>query len=239
MSKPKKLIRAYEGENYQPRAIEGSRRIEGYAVVFNQRSVLVTDWNIWKRVIEVISPSAITDDLLKRSDIIATVEHDSRRLLARSLNGKGTLTLSIDSVGLKYAFDAPDTVDGNFVYEHVKRGNITGSSFMYVNTDDETNVTYTKEKDDNGKEQIIRTVHTIDKLLDVSVVMRPAYPASSVEARAEEMQELEASIKRALGAADETDPEAPDDESREERYWRSMELVNAGLKEALEIELRH
>ena len=62
MSKPKKLIRAYEGENYQPRAIEGSRRIEGYAVVFNQRSVLVTDWNIWKRVIEVISPSAITDD---------------------------------------------------------------------------------------------------------------------------------------------------------------------------------
>lgn len=239
MSKPKKLIRAYEGENYQPRAIEGSRRIEGYAVVFNQRSVLVTDWNIWKRVIEVISPSAITDDLLKRSDIIATVEHDSRRLLARSLNGKGTLTLSIDSVGLKYEFDAPDTVDGNFVYEHVKRGNITGSSFMYVNTDDETNVTYTKEKDDNGKEQIIRTVHTIDKLLDVSVVMRPAYPASSVEARAEEMQELEASIKRALGAADETDPNDPNDDSREERYWRSMELVNAGLKEALEIELRH
>lgn len=242
MSKTRKLIRAFEGENYQPRAVEGTRRIEGYAIVFNQRSVLVTDWNLWKRVIEIISPTAISDDLLKRSDVIATVEHDARRLLARSLNGKGTLTLTIDSVGLKYAFDCPDTADGNFVYEHVKRGNITGSSFMYVNIDDECNVTYTKEKDENGKEQIIRTVNTIDKLLDVAVVMRPAYPASSVEARADEMKELEAAIKRALGEADEDEPgsgDEDDDETAQERYWRSRQLANDALREALEIEMRH
>jgi phage head maturation protease len=124
------------------------------------------------------------------------------------------------------------------VYEHVKRGNITGSSFMYVNKDDECNVTYTKETDENGKEQIIRTVNTIDKLLDVAVVMRPAYPASSVEARAEEMKELEAAIKRALGEADEDD-DNEDDETREEKYWRSRQLANAALKEALDIEMRH
>lgn len=238
MSKTRKFTRAFEGEHFQPRAVEGTRRIEGYAIVFNQRSVFVTDWNLWKRVIEIIAPTAINDDLLKRSDVIATVEHDSRRLLARSLNGKGTLELSIDETGLKYSFECPDTADGNFVYEHVKRGNITGSSFMYVNKDDECNVTYTKETDENGKEQIIRTVNTIDKLLDVAVVMRPAYPASSVEARAEEMKELEAAIKRALGEADEDD-DNEDDETREEKYWRSRQLVNAALKEALDIEMRH
>lgn len=238
MSKTRKFTRAFEGERFQPRAVEGTRRIEGYAIVFNQRSVFVTDWNLWKRVIEIIAPTAINDDLLKRSDVIATVEHDSRRLLARSLNGKGTLELSIDETGLKYSFECPDTADGNFVYEHVKRGNITGSSFMYVNKDDECNVTYTKETDENGKEQIIRTVNTIDKLLDVAVVMRPAYPASSVEARAEEMKELEAAIKRALGEADEDD-DNEDDETREEKYWRSRQLANAALKEALDIEMRH
>lgn len=238
MSKTRKFTRAFEGEHFQPRAVEGTRRIEGYAIVFNQRSVFVTDWNLWKRVIEIIAPTAINDDLLKRSDVIATVEHDSRRLLARSLNGKGTLELSIDETGLKYSFECPDTADGNFVYEHVKRGNITGSSFMYVNKDDECNVTYTKETDENGKEQIIRTVNTIDKLLDVAVVMRPAYPASSVEARAEEMKELEAAIKRALGEADEDD-DNEDDETREEKYWRSRQFVNAALKEALDIEMRH
>lgn len=238
MSKTRKFTRAFEGEHFQPRAVEGTRRIEGYAIVFNQRSVFVTDWNLWKRVIEIIAPTAINDDLLKRSDVIATVEHDSRRLLARSLNGKGTLKLSIDETGLKYSFECPDTADGNFVYEHVKRGNITGSSFMYVNKDDERNVTYTKETDENGKEQIIRTVNTIDKLLDVAVVMRPAYPASSVEARAEEMKELEAAIKRALGEADEDD-DNEDDETREEKYWRSRQLANAALKEALDIEMRH
>jgi HK97 family phage prohead protease len=238
MSKTRKFTRAFEGEHFQPRAVEGTRRIEGYAIVFNQRSVFVTDWNLWKRVIEIIAPTAISDDLLKRSDVIATVEHDSRRLLARSLNGKGTLELSIDETGLKYSFECPDTADGNFVYEHVKRGNITGSSFMYVNKDDECNVTYTKETDENGKEQIIRTVNTIDKLLDVAVVMRPAYPASSVEARAEEMKELEAAIKRALGEADEDD-DNEDDETREEKYWRSRQLANAALKEALDIEMRH
>ena len=43
MSKTRKFTRAFEGEHFQPRAVEGTRRIEGYAIVFNQRSVLVTD----------------------------------------------------------------------------------------------------------------------------------------------------------------------------------------------------
>lgn len=238
MGKTRKFIRAYEGDSYQPRAVENTRRIEGYAIVFNKRSVFVTDWNLWKRVIEVISPTAVTDELLKRSDVIATVEHDRYRLLARSVNGKGTLTLTIDEVGMKYAFDCPDTADGNFVYEHVRRGNITGSSFMYKNDDDECNVTYSKETDENGKEQILRTVNTIDRLLDVSVVLRPAYPASSVDARSEEMQEMEAAIKRALGEADDDDSEDDDDETVQEKYWRSRQLANDALHEALEIEMR-
>ena len=139
MSKEKRMfVRSFAGEG-KPAAAEDSRVIEGYAVVFNQRSKLVYDYNLWKPVIETIAPGAITQDLLNRSDVLANMEHNDRRLLARCVNGKGTLTLTLDEVGLKYRFESPNTNEGDFAYEMVKRGDIGGSSFVTGMTT--TNVT--------------------------------------------------------------------------------------------------
>lgn len=51
------------------------------------------------------------------------------------------------------------------------------------------NITY-----DSEDEQLIRNVHHIDRLYDVSIVVHPAYPQTSVEARQKEIE----NIKRAL-----------------------------------------
>jgi HK97 family phage prohead protease len=156
-----------------------TRTIEGYAVVFNTRSQLLPDYSVYRMVQEVIDPEAIDENLLRSCDIKALLEHDPSRLLARSYMGQGTLTLTKDDKGFKYSFEAPDTTEGNYAFEMVKRGDLFGSSFAYI-TDEaiDGNVSYTKDGD-----TLIRTVHKIDKLFDVSIVSDPAYLDTSVTAR--------------------------------------------------------
>ncbi len=158
---------------------EETRTIEGYAVVFNTRSQLLPDYNVYRLVQEIIDPAAIDDNLLRSCDIKALLEHNQNRMLARSYNGAGTLTLTKDERGIKYSFEAPDTAEGNYALEMVKRGDLFGSSFAYT-TDEaiDGSVTYAKEGD-----TLIRTVHKIDKLYDVSIVSDPAYLDTSVTAR--------------------------------------------------------
>jgi HK97 family phage prohead protease len=193
-----KMTRAFDSKLQNLRAVDDEKRtIEGYAIVFNERSLPVLDWNLWKRVTEIISPDAITDDLLRSSDVIANIEHNDGRMLARCVNGVGSLSLSKDNVGILVRFDAPDTPDGHTAYEGVKRRDFTGMSFAYRNDDDECNVTYTKEGEGEDAE-IIRTVNKIDHLYDVAIVLHPAYPATSVEARNAEHDFLEKEIKRSL-----------------------------------------
>ena len=176
-------IRSF-GELAAPRLVRSAdgtetRTIEGYAVVFNVRSQLLPDYNVYRMVQEIIDPAAIDDNLMRSCDIKALLEHDRSRMLARSYNGAGTLTLTKDERGIKYTFEAPDTADGNYALEMVKRGDLFGSSFAYT-TDEavDGSVTYTKEGDN-----LIRTVHKIDKLYDVSIVSDPAYLDTSVTAR--------------------------------------------------------
>lgn len=173
MPELKKEIRSFGGDS-APKVAEGSRHIEGYAIVFNQRSQLLFDWNSGQPVYEIISPDAINDELLRSCDIKALLEHNPGRMLARSRNGAGSLSLEIDSHGLKYSFDAPNTSEGDYALEEIKRGDYFGSSFCYTDSD----VSYSKEGD-----ALIRTVKKIDQLFDVSIVSDPAYMTTSVETR--------------------------------------------------------
>jgi HK97 family phage prohead protease len=158
---------------------EESRTIEGYAVVFNTRSSLLPDYDVYRMVQEEIDPDAITEDLLRSCDIKALLEHDNNRMLARSCNGSGTLKLSKDERGIKYEFTAPNTSDGNYALEMVKRGDLFGSSFAYTTDGDvEGNIRYSKDGD-----TLVRRVCKIDRLYDVSIVSDPAYLDTSVTAR--------------------------------------------------------
>lgn len=156
-------IRSVEGEN-------NSRHIVGYALLFNVRSVQLGDFT------EVIMPEALNDEILKRSDVLALLNHDiSRGVLARSRNGEGSLTLTIDEKGLRYEFDAPNTALGDELVEGIKRGDIRNSSFSFLVKKDEW-----QQTEEGG---YLRIIHEFDQLFDISPVYQAAYDETSVDCR--------------------------------------------------------
>lgn len=172
-----KEIRSFSGEA-SPTLTDG-RTIEGYAVVFNQRSEVMLDWSPEhgvRKFVEIISPNAITEDLIQRSDVKAVIEHNRERLLARSNKGIGTLALTIDERGVKYRFDSPKTNDGDYAIEMVSRGDIQGSSFKFSNKR-ETD-TWTKE---GGV--WVRTINNISGIYDITITSDPAYSQTDVSVR--------------------------------------------------------
>lgn len=185
-----KIIRSYQGEI---RAANDSRHIEGYACVYSQRSVLMRDWDRGP-VYEQVEPGAITEEVLRASDIIANINHDDDHMLARSVNGDGSLSLDIDDHGLKASFELPATSDGDTVLEGVRRKDFRGMSFGFW-IDPKKDVTYSEEQGKDGKTITVRHINRVRGLFDVSVVTHPAYPTTEVEVRAIR-QELEASLKK-------------------------------------------
>ena len=181
MNKEKQEIRSGIGGKYRPvfrEATEGesnSRTIEGYAIVFGVESRILSDY--WDNYREIIEPGAITEERLKEMDIKMTMYHNREKILARSTNGEGTLKLSVDDVGVKYSFEAPNTVDGDTALELVKRGDLSGSSFMFWT--DERNVSYERRSDDI----MLRRVKTIGMIYDMTIAADPAYEQTTVAAR--------------------------------------------------------
>lgn len=144
-----------------------SRIVEGYALLFN------TDSRDLGGFIEQVSPNALKG--ADMTEVIARTDHDSGRLLARTESK--TLTLEIDERGLKYSFEAPNTTAGNDLLEYLKRGDISGSSFAF-NVKSDTWIEPEKEG-----EPARRTINEIGKLFDVSPVVTPAYPDTTVAKR--------------------------------------------------------
>ena len=157
-------------------ANEESRRVEGYALLFDTQSRFM-GWY------ETIARGALTQDVIDNSDVFALFNHDENKVLARSENGKGTLTLEIDDKGLKYSFDAPKTALGDELLEYLNRGDIHQSSFAFgIDFDDEEMVS-TERRDGN----LYLTIKKIPMLMDVSPVWHPAYSETFVGKRALEI----------------------------------------------------
>ena len=156
-----------------------SRHIEGYAIVFNSLS---NDLGGFR---EIIEQGAITDELIKNSDILCLMNHDIKKgVLARSYQGRGSLKLEIDEHGLHYSFEAPKTALGDEVLEGIRRGDISKCSFAFVCGEDNWT------KDENG--EYIRHVKKIKKLYDVSLVYHPAYEETEAIADTRGLDELKA-----------------------------------------------
>lgn len=140
------------------------RTIRGYAATFAQRSGDLGGF------IEYIDRDAFSSTDM--SDVRALFNHDSNFVLGRT--SANTLRLSVDEKGLMYEVDMPDTQFGRDMYESIKRGDISQSSFAFTIEDDE----YRKEGD-----TVYRTIKKIKKLYDVAPVTFPAYESTSVQAR--------------------------------------------------------
>ena len=149
-----------------------SRTVEGYAVVFNSQS---EDLGFY----ETINPSAITEDVLKRSDVFCLFNHDQDKVLARSKYGTGSLQLQLDEQGLKYTFTAPNTDLGDELLEYLRRGDIDSSSLAFTVSTDEGSEVWTTGTDGRQYREILK----IDELHDVSPVWNPAYTSTSVSQR--------------------------------------------------------
>ena len=187
-----------------------TRIVEGYAIVFNSQS---EDLGFY----ETISPSAVTEDTINTSDVFCLFNHNPEKVLARSKYGKGSLTLVLDDRGLKYSFEVPNTELGNELLEHVRRGEIDGSSFAFIVSADEGSEVW---ENINGTTH--RTINKIECLVDVSPVWQPAYSATSVSARAKEMlNEME---KEKLEKLDNEKDIKPTEEQVEEETTDTKEV---------------
>lgn len=150
------------------------RHVSGYAIRFNEESNYMGFY-------EVILPSAIDEDTLKRSDIFALLNHDSEKVLARCKYGVGNLKLIIDNQGLKYDFDVLENELGYTVLSYIRSGIIDSSSFAFSLPVDDDECQEWRKNVKTGK--IKRYIKKIDKLYDVSPVYQPAYSTATCSCR--------------------------------------------------------
>ena len=143
--------------------VASGRRLAGHAALFNQEARI-------SGFTEIIRQGAFKDSLAGR-DVLALVDHDPSRLLARTKSG--TLRLEEDARGLRFELDLPDTQQGRDILTLAERGDIGGMSFGFtVAKDGETW---------NGTRRELRAV----VLHEISVVHAwPAYQGTTVEPRA-------------------------------------------------------
>lgn len=170
MSKPEQRMLSAATCELRAIAAEGEQpaKIVGYAAVFDQESDPLGGF------VEVIAPGAF-DDVLG-ADVRALFNHDANYLLGRTASG--TLTLSVDAVGLRYEIAPPDTQTvRDLVLAPLARRDLSGSSFSF-------RIARGGDRwDEDGDGRLVRTITRIGELLDVGPVAFPAYPDSTAAQR--------------------------------------------------------
>lgn len=144
-----------------------------------------------ERYVERIMPGAF-DDCLK-DDVRCLFNHEPSAILGRTASG--TLRLAAAADGLRYECDLGDTAIARDVAEHVRRGDVSGSSFAF----DVGEQTWTEQRAEDKTVVNIREVRRVSRLWDVSPVTYPAYEATVSELRTAAQQA--ASMRNASATA--------------------------------------
>lgn len=130
---------------------------------------------------EVIERGALDKANLK--DVRFLVNHDTSKIpLARSRNNNenSTMQMEVDSEGMKIRvnLDTENNTEARNLYSAIKRGDITGMSFMF-SIDKEEWV-------DLESDHPTRHIKSIGQVLEVSAVTFPAYESTEISARDKE-----------------------------------------------------
>ncbi len=168
------ITRAY---NFELRAKNDEAHgtyIEGRPIVYGS----MTDLGYFNEIIEA---GALTDTDLK--DVRFLVNHNTDMIpLARSRrnNDNSTMQMVVDEKGMsiRVNLDVENNTDAKNLYSAVKRGDISGMSFMF-SVDNE-------DWEDLESEHPTRYIKKIGQVLEVSAVTFPAYEATEISARAKE-----------------------------------------------------
>lgn len=192
---------------------ESGRVIEGYAAVFNE----VTDIGPFK---EVIDPGAFDGRL--DDDVRLLFNHEGQPL-ARTTNN--TLTLTTDETGLKYRAELADTTAGRDLYELIKLGNVSQSSFAFTIEEE--------ERESSG----VRRVKKVSKLLDVAPTTYPAYNTPEVVTSRQQNQVFEPKTdthsqqKQQVEKMDNTKPQTLSDlQAKRAQVSEEMKALTAGIE---------
>ena len=145
------------------------------------------------------TPTVINDksgtytEIIKRGALDGAALSDSRLLYNHDLSKiplartPKTMKLNITNEGVEMRAVLADTADAKSVYTAVERGDLSGMSFAFKVPPGG----FTYDRATNT-----RTINRIEKIYEVSVVPFPAYPQTSVEARAA-MQEIKSPQREA------------------------------------------
>jgi HK97 family phage major capsid protein len=151
--------------NYEIRAASEPLTLTGTAIVFNEPATI-------GNTTEIIAPDALRG--VDLSDVVLLTNHDGAQIpLARSPK---TLTLEVTDTGLEMTATLPDTEQGRAVHQAVKRGDLSQMSFAFDIGDS-----------DFDEQTQTRTIKSISRVYEISIVNYAAYKQTSVTARAENL----------------------------------------------------
>ena len=208
------------------RATEGFT-IRGYPAVYNQTS---HDLGGFK---EQIAKGAFDDILATDPDVHAVWDHDTRYVMARTLNN--TLSLSSDDHGLFMEAQVGNYSWAKDLRVALERGDIDQGSFSFMVADggDE----FAADEDGN----VMRTIRSIGGLYDVTVTAQGAYPQTSLAAvrslaaaKGRPPEEVEAALVAAQqGQREETEPRSVGEDEDFARWHAAMETKAAAHRATL------
>lgn len=145
--------------------------LAGYAAVFNSDSLEFNGWE--KPWVERIAPGAFKRSLTESPDVFALWQHDPAHVIARAPD---TLKIEEDDKGLRVEIGLPDTSTARDLLARVRAKIVDAMSFGF---------TVKGQKWEAGEERDTRTLLDVD-LFEVSAVVWPAYPETTLAVRSHE-----------------------------------------------------
>lgn len=165
------VTRAYNFEIRAENNEKNGDHIVGRPIVYNSK----TDLGYFDEIIEA---GALDKANLK--DVRFLINHNTDMIpLARSRNNNenSTMQLEVDKDGMtiRVNLDTENNTEARNLYSAIKRGDITGMSFMF---------TIDREEWENlESEHPTRHIKAIGQVFEVSAVTFPAYEATEISAR--------------------------------------------------------
>ena len=172
--KNKTVTRAYNFEIRAENNEKNGDHIIGRPIVYNS----MTDLGYFDEIIEA---GALDKANLK--DVRFLVNHDTSMIpLARSRNNNENSTMQLevdkDGMSIRVNLDTENNSEARNLYSAIKRGDISGMSFMFT-IDDE-------EWENLESDHPTRHIRKIGTVFEVSAVTFPAYESTEINARDKE-----------------------------------------------------
>lgn len=170
----KTLQRAFTFEMRAANDEKNGDHITGRPIVYDSK----TDLGYFD---EIIERGALDKTNLK--DVRFLVNHNTDMIpLARSRNNNENSTMQMevdkDGMAIRVNLDTENNSDARNLYSAIKRGDITGMSFMFSINDEEW--------EDLDSDHPTRHIKEIGQVLEVSAVTFPAYESTEISARDKE-----------------------------------------------------